>query len=96
MRARYVDPGSDAADEERRLLAEEKAERGPEEEGDSPLVRYCRANPREAASQIEALQWAVRSYAVDWHLKYAIRFEDCTNTTCRKLRDRLRPVGDAR
>ena len=91
----------DAYSEGRRLIAEERAEREPEMEEDSPLVIYCRVNPRMAASQISALQEAANVWATMGHMmieqyraEHHIIFKNCEALECRKLRDRLRPVGE--
>mgnify|MGYP001610752750 CR=1 FL=1 len=74
-----------------------------EEYPDSPLVRYVRTHVYDAASQIEALQMAAARFASDWHWHGLVsqvagggherNFADCSVPECRKLRDRLRPIG---
>jgi len=100
--ARIHDPDSDEADEKRRLNREERLERDPEPSEDSPLVRYVRTHPEDAAAQIGALQeeagyWAKAAHMAGWGQKgtwsHAETFTLCVEPECRKLRDRLRPVG---
>ena len=86
-------------DEAQRLRVDERRERDDEraeQYPDSPLVRWVRTHPYDAAAQIEALQAAVRLMVDPWHdtLDDKIHggwFEVCGE--CRKLRDRLKPIG---
>ena len=85
-------------EEAHRLNAEERREREDEraEDWDSPLVRWVKANPQQAAGQIEALQQAILMWVPTAHydarpLGHHYNFAECEDIGCRKLRDRLRP-----
>ena len=94
------EPDSDEWNEAQRLRNDEKRIRDDEraeEYPDSPLVRYVKANPYDAAAQIEALQEAVKMMVDAWHdtadeKVHGGWFEVCNE--CRKLRNRLRPVTE--
>ena len=62
----------------------------------NPEEAWVRANIREATAQIEALQVEACWWAEECHRQGFggdIPFEECDHVRCRKLRDRLKPLG---